>query len=72
MTANDKRVIIQKSEKRLPISDKHKTRRQKGAFYLLDGLACDLEPMVPGARHLQRGEKDEFKFTSCDYEQRGK
>jgi hypothetical protein len=46
------------------MGDKHKTRRQKGVFYLLNGLACDLEPMAPEARHrkLEAGFYTFFSF----------
>jgi len=47
----EKNFAYKKSGERLPIGDKHKTSRHGGLhFNLLDGLACDLEPIALGAR----------------------
>jgi hypothetical protein len=58
-----------KSGSRPPIGDKHKTKRQKGVFYLLDGLACDLEPMATGARQKKSGSRSpsaETRWRTCE------
>jgi hypothetical protein len=61
--------LAKKSARRPPIGDKHKTRRQKGVFYLLDGLACDLEPMATGARQkksVSRLPSAETRWRTCE------
>src|SRR5690606_14961301 len=44
-------IIIKKSARRPPIGDKHKTSAEEGVVCLQQRLACDLEPMAPGAGH---------------------
>jgi len=48
------RLWFNKSGRPLDLGDKHRTSRPKGVFYLLDGLACDLEQMAPGAEQFKK------------------
>jgi hypothetical protein len=51
MTSSRWCLTLDKEKRKAPfIGDQHKTRRPDGSFFnLLDGLAYDLEPMVPDA-----------------------